>query len=103
MLPLVSEPTVIGDVALDADCVVPPSLDAHVAVKPVMTLLPLPFAVNATIAEFVPRVTPVTEGATGTLPVKNELDARRRRAVAPGVGRDDRARVGLGRRQARSP
>ena len=74
VLPFVSEPTVIGDVAPDADCVVPPSLDAHVAVKPVMGLPPVPFAVNATIAELVPRVTVVSDGATGTVPATNELE-----------------------------
>jgi hypothetical protein len=31
-LPVVSDPTVIGDVAPDADCVVPPLLDVHVTV-----------------------------------------------------------------------
>ena len=71
----VSEPTVIGEVAFEADWVVPPSLDVHVAVKPVMALPPLPFAVNATIAELVPRVTPVSDGATGTVPARSELDA----------------------------
>ena len=75
VLPLVSEPTVMGEVALDADRVVPPSLDAHVVVKPVMALPPLPFAVNATTAEFVPAVTPVREGAIGTVPARIELEA----------------------------
>jgi hypothetical protein len=75
VLPLVSEATVMGEVALDADWVAPPSLDAHVAVKPVMALPPLPFAVNATSAELVPRVTPLTDGATGTVPASTELEA----------------------------
>ena len=69
-----SEPTVIGEVAFDAVCVVPPSLDVHVTVKPVMALPPLAFAVNATIAELLPRVTPVRLGAAGTVPATNELD-----------------------------
>ena len=72
---MVSDATVTGEVAFDADWVVPPSLDVHVAVKPVMALPPLPFAVNATIAELVPRVTPVRDGATGTVPATKELDA----------------------------
>jgi hypothetical protein len=75
VLPLLSEPTVIGEVAPDADCVVPPSLDAHVAVKPVIALPPVPFAVNATIAEFCPRVTPVSDGATGGVPATNDAEA----------------------------
>jgi hypothetical protein len=54
----------MGEVALDADWVVPPSLDVHVAVKPVMALAPSLFAVNDTTAE-VPPVTPVMLGAAG--------------------------------------
>ena len=65
----------IGDVALDADRVVPPSLDAHVAVKSVMALPPVPFAVKATMPELTPCVTPVTDGASGTVPARSELDA----------------------------
>ena len=40
-----------------------------------IALLPLPFEVKATMPVFKPRVTPVTDGATGTLPVANVLDA----------------------------
>jgi hypothetical protein len=75
VLLLLREATVIGEEAPDADCVVPPSLDAQVAVKPVIALPPLPFAVNATIAVLFPRVTPVTLGATGTVPATNEVEA----------------------------
>ena len=49
---MVREPTVIGELAPASDCVVPPSLDVQVAVKPVIASLPSAFAVNATIAEF---------------------------------------------------
>jgi len=72
---LVSEPTVIGDVAPDADRVVPPSLDTHVAVKPVMAVPPLPFAVKATVAELLPGVVEVSDGAEGTVPATNEGEA----------------------------
>jgi len=72
---LVSVVTVSGEVAPEVVRVVPPSLDAHVAVKPVIVLPPFPFAVNATIAELDPRVTPVSDGAAGTVPATKELDA----------------------------
>ena len=65
----------IGEVVSVADRVVPPSLDVHVAVKLVIALPPLPFAVNATRAELLPRVTPVRVGASGVRPATNELDA----------------------------
>jgi hypothetical protein len=42
---VVSEPTVIGEVVPDADCVVPPLLEVQVAVKLVTVLPPLLFAV----------------------------------------------------------
>ena len=74
-MPFVSEPTVIGEVALDTDWVVPPSLDVHVAVKPVIALPPVPFAVKATMPELTPCVTPDNDGATGTVPARSELDA----------------------------
>jgi hypothetical protein len=74
VLPLLSDPTVIGEVAPDADWVVPPSLDVHVAVKPLMALPPVPFAVKATMPEFVPCVTPETVGASGTVPARNRLE-----------------------------
>ena len=38
-------------------------------------LPPLPFAVNATMAEFEPRVTPLIDGAAGLVPTMKELDA----------------------------
>ena len=75
MLLLVNEVTVIGEVAPVADWVVPPSLDVQVAVKLVMTLPPSPFAVKATIAELLPRVTPVRVGASGAVPATNDDDA----------------------------
>jgi len=71
----VSVVTVSGEVAPEAVRVVPPSLEVQVTVKPVMALPPLPFAVKATIAAFVPRVTPVNDGAAGTVPARSELEA----------------------------
>jgi hypothetical protein len=71
----VSDVTVIGDVAPDSRPVAPPSLDAHVAVKPVIVLPPVPFAVNATMAELLPRVTPVTVGAGAVVAATNDADA----------------------------
>jgi hypothetical protein len=74
-LPLLSELTVTGDDAPDACSVVPPSLDVQVAVKPVIGSPPLPFAVNATTAEFWPRVTPVSDGASGVTAATKDADA----------------------------
>src|SRR4051794_27416561 len=75
VLELVSDPTLNGDVAPVAVCVVPPSLDVQVAVNAVMALPPLPFAVNATLAELLPGVTPVRDGATGTVPASSDAEA----------------------------
>jgi hypothetical protein len=75
VLAFVSDATVIGDDAPEADCVVPPSLEVHVVVNPVMALPPLPFAVNATIAVLLPRVTLPMLGAAGTVPATKELEA----------------------------
>ena len=57
MLPLVSEPTVTGDVALVADWFAPPSLEMQVTVKPVSVSPPVLCGVTATMAELSPRVT----------------------------------------------
>ena len=65
----------IGEVASDADCVVPPSLDVHVAVKPVIALAPSLFAVNVTTADVLLPVAPVMLGAAGGDTATNELDA----------------------------
>jgi hypothetical protein len=75
VLPVVSDATVIGDEAPETDWVTPPSLDVHVAVKPVMALPPVAFAVNATIPELVPRVTPVMLGAEGVVAATNDAEA----------------------------
>jgi len=75
VLALVRDATVIGEDAPANDCVVPPLLDVQVAVKPVMALPPVLFAVNATMPELFPRVTPVTLGAAGADAATNELDA----------------------------
>ena len=40
-----------------------------------MALPPVPFAVNDTMAELLPPLTPVTEGAGGVLAATNEADA----------------------------
>ena len=72
---LVRELTVIGEVAPDADCVVPPSLDVHVAVKPVIALPPALLAVNETVAELFPDVVADSDGADGALAATKELDA----------------------------
>jgi hypothetical protein len=74
-LPVVSDATVIGEVVPDADCVVPPLLDVHVAVKLVIAVPPVLFAVKATIPERFPNVTPVTLGAAGAEAATNELEA----------------------------
>ena len=63
----------------------PPSLDVHVAVKRVMALPPLPFAVNATVAELLPRVTPVSVGASAE-------PCRRRTSSTPTTPRCRRSR-----------
>jgi hypothetical protein len=72
---LVREPTVSGDEAPDTVCVAPPSLDVHVAVKPVIAMPPFPFAVNATSAELSPRVTLPMLGAAGVVAATNALEA----------------------------
>jgi hypothetical protein len=71
----VSEATEIGDDAPDAERVVPPSLEGHVTVKPLMAWPPVPFAVNATLTVPLPRVAAPIVGAAGTVPATNELVA----------------------------
>ena len=62
-----SELTVIGDVAFECDCGVPPSLEVHATVKPVIvSLWSLP-GVKATVTEFWPWVTVSMVGASGTV------------------------------------
>ena len=75
VLLFVSVVTVSGDVAPVRLRVVPPLLEVHVAVKLVIALPPLPFAVNATITVLFPRVTPVSVGASGTSPATKDDDA----------------------------
>ena len=65
----------IGDDAPDADWVAPPLLEVHVAVNAVMASPASPFAVNATIAELLPRVTPVMVGAGGAVAATNDAEA----------------------------
>ena len=64
-----------GEVAPDADCVAPPSLEVQVAAKFVIALPPVPFGAMVTIAELSPRATPVIPGAAGVVPARNALDA----------------------------
>jgi hypothetical protein len=66
VLPLVSELTVIGEAVSVFDCVVPPSLDAHVTVYAEMGSPPSPFGLNPTVTVFRPMVMPVIVGASGT-------------------------------------
>ena len=75
MLPLVSEATVTGEVALVADWVAPPSLEVQVTVKPVRVRPPVPCGVTATIAELSPRVTLAMDGAAGVVPATKGLVA----------------------------
>ena len=76
--------TTSGEEAPEVERVVPPSLEVHVTVNDVMALPPLPLAVNATLAELVPRVARPIVGALGTLPATNELVADDE-ALAPNV------------------
>ncbi len=63
---MVSELTVIGDVAPLLNSVAPPSLEMHVTVWEVMALPPSAPVVKATLTALRPRVIPVTVGALGT-------------------------------------
>jgi hypothetical protein len=74
-LACVSDPTVIGEVLPVADCVVPPSLEVQVTVKPVTVSPPSLPAANATIPESLPRVTPEMVGAEGRSAATNAVDA----------------------------
>ena len=73
-MPLVSELTVIGEVAPLAVWVVPPSLEVQVAVKPEMVPPPALPAVKATVALLGPWVNDVIEGAPGRTAATKELD-----------------------------
>ena len=75
VLAFVSVPTVTGEVAPDADRVVPPSLDVHVAVKEVTAAPPSLPAVKATMPALLPSVTPVMVGADGFVAATNDADA----------------------------
>ena len=74
VLPFVSEPTVTGELAPDAVCVVPPLLDVHVAVNAVTASPPLLFAVKATMPALLPSVTPVMLGADGLVAATKDAD-----------------------------
>ena len=71
---MVSDVTATGEVAPLFDWVVPPLLEVHVAVKPVMALPPVAPAVKATDALLLPGVTDVIVGAPGSTAATNELD-----------------------------
>ena len=66
VLPLVNDDTVTGLVPLPAR-VVPPSLDAQVAVSPVIGSPPSPLFVNDTVARPLPRIATPIVGASGTV------------------------------------
>jgi len=80
--PLVSELTVMGELAPLLDPLAPPLLEVQVAVYPVMALPPLPPAVKATLAEVAAGVTPVTVGALGA-PAATKLDEAAEAAPSP--------------------
>jgi hypothetical protein len=65
--PVVSEPTVTGELAPMADSVTPPVLEVHVARYPSTGLPPLLPAVKATEPELVPGVTAPMVGALGAV------------------------------------
>jgi hypothetical protein len=75
VLALVSVPTVTGEVAPDADRVVPPSLEVQVAVNELTAAPPSPPAVKATMPALFPSVTPVMVGADGFVAATNAADA----------------------------
>ena len=75
MWPFDSVETTIGELAPVFDCVVPPSLDAHVTVKPVMALPPVPLAVKVTLAELPPRVAVPIVGALGTFAAVKDVES----------------------------
>jgi len=72
---LVSELTVMGELAPLLDPLAPPLLEVHEAVYPVMALPPLPPAVKATLAEVAAGVTVVIVGAAGTVAAVKAADA----------------------------
>ena len=72
---MLSELTVSGEEAPELDSVAPPSLEMHDAANAVIAEPPSPLEVNPTMAELLPRVTPLIVGANGALAATNELDA----------------------------
>ena len=75
VLPLVSALTVIGELVSVAVRLVPPSLESHATVYPVIALPPSALASNATVTVFCPMVTPEMDGASGTVGASAELGA----------------------------
>jgi len=73
--PLVSEPTVMGEIRLIAISVTPPLLDVQVATKASMGPPPLLPAVKATMPASVPVVTDVMVGALGVAAATKLPDA----------------------------
>src|SRR6476646_3947295 len=65
----------MGELASVLDRVVPPSLEAHVTVKLVIALPPVPFAVKPTSTELRPRSIVVSDGASGTIAAMKAPDA----------------------------
>ena len=75
MSALVSELTVMGEVAPLLEPLAPPLLEVHEAVKPVIGAPPLLPAVKATIPLAFPAVTEVIVGAVGATATKKLDDA----------------------------
>jgi hypothetical protein len=72
--PFDNEVTVSGELTPVLVRVVPPVLDVQVTLKKTIASPPSVFAVNATMAEFEPRVTPVIVGASGTVMATKSSD-----------------------------
>jgi hypothetical protein len=79
---LVSELTVMGELAPLFDPLAPPLLEVHEAVNPVMALPPVLPAVKATLAEVADGVTAEIVGAPGT-PAATKLDEAAEAAPLP--------------------
>ncbi len=72
---MVSELTVIGDVAPLLDSLAPPLLEVHETVKPVIALPPLLPAVKATTTLLLPIVSELIVGAAGGTAATKLLEA----------------------------
>ena len=66
-MPFVRSVTVMGELVLDAERVIPPFVEPHVAVYPVIGLPLSLFGENDTVISAVPAVAAVSDGAAGTV------------------------------------